>query len=150
VSQKSADIFLALDISQSMLAQDVAPSRLELAKSFARKIVDALHGERIGLIFFAGDAFLQMPLSTDYGAAIMFIDSASPDLITAQGTALTTAIDLAMESFDPEPGGGRALILITDGEITTPTPKRAQQQRIRRGLCCWPSARAPLRAARYQ
>ncbi|MBK8921902.1 MAG: VWA domain-containing protein [Saprospirales bacterium] len=116
VSQKSADIFLALDISQSMLAQDVAPSRLELAKSFARKIVDALHGERIGLIFFAGDAFLQMPLSTDYGAAIMFIDSASPDLITAQGTALTTAIDLAMESFDPEPGGGRALILITDGE----------------------------------
>ncbi|MCK6692011.1 MAG: VWA domain-containing protein [Thermoanaerobaculia bacterium] len=114
--QKSADVFIALDISQSMLAEDVAPNRLELAKSFARKLVKALEGERIGLIFFAGDAFLQMPLSTDYAAADMFIAAANPDLITAQGTALSPAIDLASQSFDPEPGGGRAIILITDGE----------------------------------
>lgn len=116
VRQKSADIFIALDISQSMLAEDVAPSRLELAKSFARKLVQALQGERIGLIFFAGNAFLQMPLSTDYAAANMFIADASPDLITAQGTAIPRAIDLASQSFDPEPGGGRAIVLITDGE----------------------------------
>lgn len=114
--QKSADVFIALDISQSMLAEDVAPSRLELAKSFARKLVQALEGERLGLIFFAGDAFLQMPLSTDYSAADMFIADAGPNLITAQGTALGPAIDLAKQSFDPEPGGGRAIILITDGE----------------------------------
>ena len=116
VTQKSADVFIALDISQSMLAEDVAPSRLELAKSFVRKLVQALAGERIGLIFFAGDAFLQMPLSTDYAAALMFIADASPDLITAQGTAIPRAIDLASKSFDPQPGGGRALVLITDGE----------------------------------
>ena len=114
--QKSADVFIALDISQSMLAEDVAPSRLELAKSFTRKLVQALEGERIGLIFFAGDAFLQMPLSTDYATANMFISDAGPDLITAQGTALAPAIDLATQSFDQEPGGGRAIILITDGE----------------------------------
>lgn len=114
--QKSADVFIALDISQSMLAEDVAPSRLELAKSFTRKLVQALEGERLGLIFFAGDAFLQMPLSTDYAAATMFISDAAPDLVTAQGTALAPAIDLAIQSFDPEPGGGRAIILITDGE----------------------------------
>lgn len=114
--QKSVDVFIALDISQSMLAEDVAPSRLELAKSFTRKLIKALAGERIGLIFFAGDAYLQMPLSTDYAAADMFITDAGPDLITAQGTALAPAIDLAAKSFDPEPGGGRAIVLITDGE----------------------------------
>ncbi|MCC6461194.1 MAG: VWA domain-containing protein [Saprospiraceae bacterium] len=115
-TEKSADVFIALDISQSMLAEDVAPSRLELAKSFLRKLVRELHGERIGLIFFAGDAFLQMPLSTDYAAADMFVNSASPELITAQGTAIPAAIELAGKSFDAEPGGGRAVILITDGE----------------------------------
>ena len=114
-SQKSADVLIALDISQSMLAEDVPPSRLDLAKSFARKLVEALHGERIGLIFFAGDAFLQMPLSTDYGAADMFVSAADPDMITAQGTAFSRAIQLAEAAFEPD-GGGRALILITDGE----------------------------------
>ncbi|MEQ1745342.1 MAG: tetratricopeptide repeat protein [Saprospiraceae bacterium] len=116
VVQKSADVFIALDISRSMLAEDVAPNRLELAKSFVRKLIRALEGERIGLIFFAGDAFLQMPLSTDYAAADMFVASADPDLVTAQGTAIPRAVDLASEHFDSDPGGGRALVLVTDGE----------------------------------
>ena len=116
VTQKSADVLIALDISQSMFAEDVAPNRLERAKSFVRKLIHELEGERIGLIFFAGDAYLQMPLSTDYAAADMFIANANPDMITAQGTAIPKAIELATESFDPEPGAGRALILITDGE----------------------------------
>ncbi|MBK9338033.1 MAG: VWA domain-containing protein [Lewinellaceae bacterium] len=116
VTQQSTDVFIALDISRSMLAEDVAPSRLELAKSFVRKLIRALQGERIGLIFFAGDAFLQMPLSTDYAAADMFVAAAHPDLITAQGTAIPRAIDLATEYFDPDPRSGRALILITDAE----------------------------------
>lgn len=116
VKQKSADIFIALDISQSMLAEDVAPSRLELAKSFVHKLIRALAGQRIGLIFFAGDAFLQMPLSTDYEAAGMFVSSASPNLISAQGTAIPRAIELAEKSFGAEPDGGRAVVLITDGE----------------------------------
>lgn len=115
-TQESADVFIALDISQSMLAKDIAPSRLEFAKVFARKLVQALEGERIGLIFFAGDAFLQMPLSTDYNFVVQSLQNAEPDLISVQGTAIPTAIDLAAESFGQEPGGGRALILITDGE----------------------------------
>jgi len=114
-TQKSADIFIALDISQSMLARDLAPSRLELSKVFIQKLVKALQGERIGLIFFAGDAFLQMPLSTDYGFILQSVQDATPDLITAQGTAIPAAINLAIKSFDNEPAG-RALILITDGE----------------------------------
>ncbi len=116
VTQQSADIFIALDISQSMWAKDVAPSRLELAQRFASKLVKALEGERIGLIFFAGDAFLQMPLSTDYNFCLQSLQTASPELITEQGTAIPAAIDLATESFAAGTGGGRMLILITDGE----------------------------------
>lgn len=114
--QESADVFIALDISQSMLARDIAPSRLEYAQVFAKKLVETLEGERIGLIFFAGDAFLQMPLSTDYNFLMQSLQNAEPDLITEQGTAIPSAIDLAMKSFGDEPGGGRALIIITDGE----------------------------------
>jgi Ca-activated chloride channel family protein len=113
--QKSADVFIAMDISQSMLARDVAPNRLELSKVFVQKLVHALEGERIGLIFFAGSAFLQMPLSTDYPFILQSVRNADPDLITTQGTAIPAAIDLAVKSFDPEPAG-RALVLITDGE----------------------------------
>ena len=116
VTQEASDVFIALDISQSMLCEDVAPNRLELAKVFAQKLVQTLEGERIGLIFFAGNAFLQMPLSTDYSFIIQSIQSAAPDLITEQGTAIPTAIALAESSFGYEPGGGRAIILITDGE----------------------------------
>lgn len=115
-TQKSADVFIALDISQSMLAEDVRPSRLVLARIFAQKLVQALTGERIGLIFFAGEAYVQMPLSTDYAAAQSFLTEAAPDLVTAQGTAIPAAIELAEQSFDPESGAGRALIIITDGE----------------------------------
>ncbi|MDO8368839.1 MAG: VWA domain-containing protein [Saprospiraceae bacterium] len=115
-TQKAADVFLAIDISQSMLCRDVAPSRLELTKIFAQKIVQALEGERIGLIFFAGNAFLAVPLSTDYSFVLQSIQSASPDLLTEQGTAIGSALELAEKSFESESGGGRAVVLITDGE----------------------------------
>lgn len=115
-SQKAADVFIAIDISQSMLCRDVAPSRLELTKIFAQKLVQALEGERIGLIFFAGNAFLAVPLSTDYTFVLQSIQSASPDLLTEQGTAIASALELAEKSFEAEPGGGRAVVLITDGE----------------------------------
>ncbi len=115
-TQKSADVFLALDISQSMLCRDVAPNRLELTKIFAQKLVQALEGERIGLVFFAGNAFLAVPLSTDYPFVLQSIQSANPDLLTEQGTAIASALELAEKSFEAEPGGGRAVVLITDGE----------------------------------
>jgi len=115
-TQKAADVFIAMDISQSMLCRDVAPSRLELTKIFAQKLVQTLEGERIGLIFFAGNAFLAVPLSTDYSFVLQSIQSASPDLLTEQGTAIASALELAERSFEAEPGGGRAIVLITDGE----------------------------------
>ncbi len=116
IAEKSADVMIVFDISNSMLAQDVTPSRLELSSIFARRLVQALAGERIGIVFFAGEAFLQMPLSTDYQAANMFLRSANPELVTEQGTAIPEAINLAVRSFDANPGAGRAVVIITDGE----------------------------------
>jgi Ca-activated chloride channel family protein len=114
--QQGADILLALDISQSMLAKDVSPSRLDQAKTFAQNLVQALEGERIGLIFFAGDAFPQMPLSTDYDALIMFIRNAGPEFIADQGTAAVSAIDLTSRMFESNSPAGRGLVIISDGE----------------------------------
>ncbi len=114
--QRSADVVLVLDISQSMLAQDVPPSRLERAKIFARQLVRALAGERIGLVFFAGSAYAAMPLTTDYEAADMLLRAATPDLISTQGSNIGAALLTAAERFDPKPGAGRAIVLISDGE----------------------------------
>lgn len=115
-TQKVADVFIVLDISQSMLCRDVAPNRLELTKIFAQKLVQSLEGERIGVIFFAGNAFLAVPLSTDYTFVLQTIQTANPELLTEQGTAIASALELAEKSFGSEPGGGRAVILVTDGE----------------------------------
>lgn len=113
---ESADIFIAFDISQSMMAQDISPSRLERAKRFTEKLIRSVKGDRIGLIYFAGDAYLQMPLTNDYAAAELFIKSANPGLAGTQGTAIDEAIDLAMRAYQEEVRHQRALIIITDGE----------------------------------
>lgn len=116
VQAQSADIFIALDISTSMDARDIAPSRMERAKKFGTDLVQSLRGERIGLILFAGNAYLQMPLTTDYAAAELFIRSAHPGLATTQGTAIGEAIDLALRAYPEEDAHQRALVIITDGE----------------------------------
>lgn len=114
--QRSADVMLVLDISQSMLAQDVPPSRLERAKIFARQLVRALAGERIGLVFFAGSAYAAMPLTTDSEAADMLLRAATPNLISTQGSNIGAALLTAAERFAPNPGAGRSIVLISDGE----------------------------------
>lgn len=116
VKRKSVDVMIALDISNSMYAEDIAPNRLERAKKFAENLVEKLKGEQIGLILFAGGAYLQMPVTTDYATAKLFIRSASPDLAGTQGTAIADAIDLARRSFSEDNKAHKALILITDGE----------------------------------
>lgn len=116
ITQESSDIMLVIDISNSMLAEDSKPSRMELTRQFAKKLIKKLEGERMGLIFFAGHAFLQIPLSTDYGFMMQSVQTAGPDLVTTQGTAIEDAIKLAQSSFDTENSGGRAIVLITDGE----------------------------------
>jgi Ca-activated chloride channel family protein len=114
--QSSADVLIALDISQSMLARDAKPSRLEAAKRFVLQLVEALEGERVGLIFFAGDAYAQMPLSSDLEALMLFVRNADTDFITDQGTDLVSAIDLAGRLFNSDNDAGRALVIVSDGE----------------------------------
>ncbi len=116
VQRKSIDVFIALDISQSMLAQDISPSRLERAKNFCQNLVSGLKGERMGVIIFAGNAYLQMPLTTDYAAAQLFLRSANTKQAPTQGTAISEAIDLAETSFEEDNKHHKALIIITDGE----------------------------------
>ena len=116
VKRKSIDVFVALDISESMLAQDISPSRLERAKNFSQNLVQGLRGERMGVIIFAGNAYLQMPLTTDYAAAQLFLKSANTKQAPTQGTAISEAIDLAERSFEEDNKHHKALIVITDGE----------------------------------
>lgn len=116
VKAMSSDIIIALDISQSMMVQDIPPNRLERAKKMAENLILKLKGNRIGLIFFAGEAYVQLPLTSDYAAALMFLKSANPGQISSQGTAIVEAIDIAEKSFIEEDNHQRAMILITDGE----------------------------------
>lgn len=115
VERKGIDIFIALDISKSMLAQDIAPDRITRAKYEISKLFDMFSGDRIGLIVFAGNAFTQMPLTLDYGAAKMFLESVSTDWISAQGTDISGAIELARKSF-AKSGASKVLLIISDGE----------------------------------
>lgn len=116
VQAKSSDVFIAMDISQSMMAEDVSPNRLERAKRLTQNIIKALKGNRIGLISFAGNAYLQMPLSNDYSAAELFVSSANTAQATTQGTAISEAINLALRAYEQDKPNQRALIIITDGE----------------------------------
>lgn len=111
---ENIDIMIALDISNSMNARDVSPSRLERAKKFITDLIQSRKGDQIGLIFFAGSAYLQMPLTSDYAAAEMFAKTANSNMAGTQGTAIGEAIDLAMRSV--KEANQRALIIISDGE----------------------------------
>lgn len=116
VKAKSSDIIIALDISRSMMTKDILPNRMERAKKFAERLITSLKGERIGLISFAGNAYLQMPLTSDYAAAEIFAKSANPNQAGTQGTAIADAIELAGTLFSDEGPYQKALIIITDGE----------------------------------
>ena len=116
VQQKSIDIFIALDVSNSMLARDISPSRLERAKQFCNKLIKEFRTDRVGIILFAGDAYIQMPLTTDYATAQTMIKSVQPNMVSTQGTAIGSAIELAEASFEKDNKHHKALILISDGE----------------------------------
>jgi Ca-activated chloride channel homolog len=114
--RQGAEIMIALDVSNSMLAEDIQPNRLTKAKQILSKLVDKLKDDKIGLVVFAGDAFTQLPITSDYVSAKMFMNTITPELVPTQGTAIGTAIDLCMTSFPPKGAAERAIILITDGE----------------------------------
>jgi Ca-activated chloride channel family protein len=116
VKRSGVEVIIALDISNSMLAQDIVPSRLEKAKMLVSKMVDELDQDKVGMIVFAGDAYTQLPITSDYISAKMFLETITPELISRQGTAIGSAIDLATHSFTQQKGVGRAIVVITDGE----------------------------------
>lgn len=116
VKRQGMEVMIALDVSNSMLAQDVAPSRLERSKQLLSKIIDGMTEDKVGLVVFAGDAYTQLPITCDYVSAKMFLSSISPNLVARQGTAIGSAIDLSIKSFGTESSASRAIVLITDGE----------------------------------
>ncbi len=116
VKREGADIIVCLDVSNSMLAQDLSPNRLTRAKYALEKMIDGLQGDRLGLVIFAGEAYVQLPITIDYSAAKLFLESIGPGMVPVQGTNIEAAIEKASESFSNDEGKNRAIILITDGE----------------------------------
>ena len=115
-SREGIEVIMALDISNSMLATDVVPSRLDKSKLMVEGLMNKFTKNKLGLIVFAGDAFVQLPITSDYVSAKMFLDYINPSLIGTQGTDIGKAINLAMHSFTPNTQTGKAIVVITDGE----------------------------------
>src|SRR5471030_2718322 len=114
--RKGADLMILLDVSNSMLSQDMVPNRLENAKRALAQLIDNLRNDRIGIIVFAGEAYVQLPVTTDYSAAKLFLNTINTEMVPTQGTAIGAAIDMGMKSFDFKDGTGKAMIIITDAE----------------------------------
>ena len=115
VKREGIDLFIAVDVSNSMNAEDIVPSRLERSKQAINKLISEMHGDRIGVIVFADKAFVQLPITTDYSAAKLFLSTVNTGLVASQGTAIAEAINLALKSF-PEEDHSKAIVIISDGE----------------------------------
>ena len=116
VKREGIDLVVALDVSNSMLAKDVAPSRLEKAKHEMRTLLNMLQGDRVALVAFAGKAVVECPMTMDYGAAEIFLDVLEPNIISRPGTSLAAAIRTSLSAFGEDSHAGKAIVLITDGE----------------------------------
>lgn len=131
---KGAEIMIVLDVSNSMLAEDYSPNRLERAKLAISRLVDKLREDRIGLIVFAGNSFVQLPVTTDYVSAKMFLNSISTESVPIQGTAIGEAISTALRSFSAQSEKSRAIVIITDGENHEDDPVAAAEQAAEMGV----------------
>lgn len=125
VKRKGIEIIIALDVSNSMMAQDIQPNRIERAKQSISQLVDKLTNDRIGLIVFSGDAYIQLPITNDYASAKMFLSSINPGIVSKQGTAIGSAIELATSSFSPDSKASRVIVVISDGENHEDDPLEA-------------------------
>lgn len=134
VKRQGIETVVALDISNSMLAADVTPSRLDKSKKLLSRLIEKFNNDKVALIVFAGDAFTQLPITSDYVSAKMFLESINPSLIATQGTDIRGAIDLALKSFTPNEGVGRAIVLITDGENHEGGAIEAAQEAASKGV----------------
>ena len=116
VKKQGIEVMICLDVSNSMLSTDINPSRLDKSKQILSRLIDNLNNDKIGLIVFAGDAFIQLPITSDYVSAKMFLSSINPAMVPTQGTAIGAAINLAIRSFTPNENSEKTIVLITDGE----------------------------------
>ena len=128
------EAIIAMDISNSMLANDVRPSRLDKAKMLVSNMVDDMKDDQVGLIVYAGEAFVQLPITNDYVSAKMFLDGIDPSLISLQGTDIRTAIDLGTKSFTQKKDVSRAIFLITDGEDNEGGAVEAAREAAKKGI----------------
>ncbi len=133
VKREGIDIYIALDVSNSMLAEDIKPNRLERAKMAISNLVDKLQGDRIGIIVFAGHAYKQLPLTTDYNAAKLFLSAVDTKTVPTQGTAIGEAINMAASSFG-DSKNNKAIIIITDGENHEDNPVKAAEEAAKKGI----------------
>ncbi|MEZ4806494.1 MAG: VWA domain-containing protein [Flavobacteriales bacterium] len=134
VRAKGIDLVVAMDVSNSMLSEDLPPSRLEVAKRSLSQLIDRMQGDRLGIVVFAGDAFVQLPITTDRSAAKMFLSTIGPSSVGTQGTAIGAAIELAQESFDPESPASKSIIVITDGENHEDDAEGAARAAFKEGI----------------
>ena len=134
MNRKGIDVVIAMDVSKSMLATDLAPSRLERAKQFVGKLMSTMPNDRIALVLFAGKAYLQMPLTTDHGAARMFVSSATPDAVPQQGTVISEAIRRSSFAFNTKERRFKAVVLISDGEDHDPEALKTAREYAEQGM----------------
>jgi Ca-activated chloride channel family protein len=134
VKRQGVEVIISLDVSNSMLAEDIQPTRLERAKQAISRLVESLQNDKLGLIVFAGDAYTQIPVTTDYISAKMFLSTITPEIVPKQGTAIGSAIDLAMSSFSQTKDKSRALIIITDGENHEDDPVVKAKEAAEKGI----------------
>lgn len=134
VKKEGVEVIIALDVSNSMLAEDIQPDRLTRAKQALTRLIDNLDNDKIGLIVFAGDAYTQIPITTDYISAKMFLSAIGPEMVPKQGTSIGSAIDLGMRSFTPGEGRSKAMIIITDGENHEDDPVAMAEEASKAGI----------------
>ncbi len=134
VKKQGVEVIIALDVSNSMLAEDIQPDRLTRAKQAISRLVDNLENDKIGLVVFAGDAYTQIPVTTDYISAKMFLSTIGPNMVPKQGTAIGAAIDLGVRSFSPGEGKSKAMIIITDGENHEDEPVSMAEEASKAGI----------------
>ncbi len=134
VKREGIDLIIAVDVSNSMNATDISPTRLERAKMAMQQLVGKLRGDRLGILVFAGEAYTQLPITTDYAAAKLFLNTISTDIVPVQGTNIASVIELAIESFDYESGGSKALVIVTDGENHEPHAITAAEKAAKKGI----------------
>lgn len=134
ISRNGIDLMIAIDVSKSMLAQDIKPSRLERARQFLSRLIDKLGNNRVGIVIFAGKAYLQMPLTADHAAAKMYISSASTESVPTQGTVIGDALKMCFASFNGEEKKYKAVVLISDGEDHDESAIKVAEQMARSGV----------------